>query len=70
MATWWIDEPGLMGSANPTDADLESMRASTVRGRADKVRARVSHDEPTKVARQSSHDNDDEPNEQESPHDC
>jgi protein-tyrosine phosphatase len=28
MATWWIDEPGLMGSANPTDADLESMRAS------------------------------------------
>ena len=28
MGTWWIDEPTLMGSANPTDADLGLLRAS------------------------------------------
>jgi protein-tyrosine phosphatase len=25
--TWWIDEPLLKGSSNPTDEDLESLRA-------------------------------------------
>ena len=28
MATWWIDEPILLGSSNPSDADLESLRRS------------------------------------------
>jgi hypothetical protein len=28
MGTWWIDEPGLVGSANPTDADLERLHVS------------------------------------------
>jgi len=26
MDTWWIDEPHLLGSRNPTDADLEKRR--------------------------------------------
>lgn len=28
MATWWIDEPILLGSSNPSDAELESLRLS------------------------------------------
>ena len=28
MATWWIDEPVLLGSSNPSDAELEPLRAS------------------------------------------
>lgn len=28
MATWWIDEPSLLGSSNPSDAELESLRCS------------------------------------------
>ena len=27
MDTWWIDEPWLLGSSNPTTADLEQLRA-------------------------------------------
>jgi atypical dual specificity phosphatase len=27
MPTWWIDEPGVVGSGNPTDADLGPLRA-------------------------------------------
>jgi len=27
MATWWIDKPRLLGSSNPTDADLEQLRS-------------------------------------------
>ena len=26
MDTWWIDEPRLLGSGNPTDRDLEELR--------------------------------------------
>jgi len=26
MDTWWIDKPSLLGSRNPTDADLEQSR--------------------------------------------
>ena len=26
MRTWWIDEPVLMGSSNPTDSELEQLR--------------------------------------------
>ncbi len=26
MGTWWIDEPRLLGSSNPTDRDLERLR--------------------------------------------
>ena len=26
MDTWWIDKPHLLGSSNPTDADLEELR--------------------------------------------
>jgi len=26
MSTWWIDEPLLMGSSNPSDADLRDLR--------------------------------------------
>ena len=28
MATWWIDEPILLGSSNPSDAELEQLRLS------------------------------------------
>lgn len=27
-ATWWIDEPHLLGSSNPSDRDLDSLRTS------------------------------------------
>jgi atypical dual specificity phosphatase len=27
MTTWWIDEPWLMGSSNPTDEELADLRA-------------------------------------------
>ncbi len=27
MDTWWIDRPHLLGSSNPTDADLEQLRS-------------------------------------------
>ncbi len=27
MGTWWIDKPHLLGSSNPTDADLEEVRS-------------------------------------------
>src|SRR5262245_3384555 len=26
MDTWWIDEPHLLGSSNPSDTDLETLR--------------------------------------------
>ncbi len=26
MDTWWIDEPNILGSVNPTNADLEQLR--------------------------------------------
>jgi len=26
MDTWWIDKPHLLGSSNPSDADLEQLR--------------------------------------------
>ena len=26
MGTWWIDEPFMLGSSNPSDADLERLR--------------------------------------------
>ena len=28
MDTWWIDEPHLLGSRNPTDAELEQLRSN------------------------------------------
>ena len=28
MSTWWIDEPILMGSGNPTDRELEQLRSA------------------------------------------
>jgi len=28
MSTWWIDEPILMGSSNPTDRELEQLRSA------------------------------------------
>src|SRR5712692_3879765 len=31
MATWWIDEPFLLGSSNPSDDDLERLRADGFR---------------------------------------
>lgn len=31
MATWWIDEPRLLGSSHPSDADLHRLYAEGVR---------------------------------------
>lgn len=31
MGTWWIDEPFVLGSSNPTDADLERLHSDGFR---------------------------------------